>query len=369
MGLPKIGGTLGQLQKKTNISHVGKGITTAAFGGPTGGNERYPGYTEVDSNEIPYQDNETGETVYGTQAEVQSAAHHADQERKNERQAIYTSQIEQMVQARDRQKAYGEELKLKAMGKFGVSAAESQLQMATDKNMRGALAMAASGRGNAALANQAAGAQRAEMGQVAAAQATSLRAQEQQQAQAQYAALVSDMRHQELGIESAMARREGQILGVESQEAALSAQASQQASAQAAAEKNAWRSAAADFGTAYVTSGGSEAAKATQTPAPSPAPGAPQYALTGGQPATSLTGAPPQGTPQQFQAMQGFAPPQGGGFGGMGGGFAPPQGGQFQGGGFTGSPEQMAYQGPQDDQARRHQQMMAMVNAQRMGRF
>lgn len=84
-------------------------------------------------------------------------------------------------------------------GGHGPSAAQSQLQQATDQNMRGALAMAASGRGNAALAGQAAGRQRAQMGQEAALQSASLRAQEQQQATGQLGQAISGAGQQELG--------------------------------------------------------------------------------------------------------------------------------------------------------------------------
>lgn len=65
----------------------------------------------------------------------------------------------------------------------GPSAAQAQLQQATDQNMRQALAYAASSRGNPALAQQAAGRQRAQMSQQAVAQSAALRAQEQAAAQ------------------------------------------------------------------------------------------------------------------------------------------------------------------------------------------
>lgn len=65
----------------------------------------------------------------------------------------------------------------------GPSAAQAQLQQATDQNMRQALAMAASSRGNPALAMQAAGRQRALASQQGAAQSADLRAREIQNAQ------------------------------------------------------------------------------------------------------------------------------------------------------------------------------------------
>ncbi len=70
-----------------------------------------------------------------------------------------------------------------AAGVGGPSAAQSQLQSATDQGIRQSMAMAASGRGNPALAQQAAGQQQAQMSQQAAQASASLRAREQQSAQ------------------------------------------------------------------------------------------------------------------------------------------------------------------------------------------
>ena len=81
-----------------------------------------------------------------------------------------------------------------AQGNGGPSVAQDQLQLASDKNMRGAMAMAASGRGNAALAGQAAGNQRAMMGQQLASQSGILRAQEMQSARQELAAAMSGVR-------------------------------------------------------------------------------------------------------------------------------------------------------------------------------
>ena len=58
----------------------------------------------------------------------------------------------------------------------GPSAAQDQLQLASQRNMRAALSMAASGRGNPALASQSAGNQRAIIGQQQASQSGALRA-------------------------------------------------------------------------------------------------------------------------------------------------------------------------------------------------
>ena len=70
----------------------------------------------------------------------------------------------------------------------GPSAAQDQLQQATDQNMRSALALGRSGRGNPALAMQSAGRQRATMSQKHAAQSGDLRAREMQTAQSNLSA-------------------------------------------------------------------------------------------------------------------------------------------------------------------------------------
>lgn len=73
-----------------------------------------------------------------------------------------------------------DELRRQAAGKGAPSAAQAQLQQATDANMRQSLAMAAGSRGNPALAMQAADRNRAATSQQAGAQSAALRAQEQQ---------------------------------------------------------------------------------------------------------------------------------------------------------------------------------------------
>ncbi len=90
-------------------------------------------------------------------------------------------------------------LKDRAAGTGGPSAAQDQLQLASDQNMRGALAMAASGRGNPALAMQAAGQQRGVMGQQLVAQSGALRAQEQQQATSQLGSAIRGDQQEALG--------------------------------------------------------------------------------------------------------------------------------------------------------------------------
>lgn len=99
--------------------------------------------------------------------------------------------------ARLKQSEFAGMLRRRAEGTAGPSAAEGQLQLATDQNMRQALAMAASGRGNPALAGQAAGRQRALMGQQSAQQASSLRAQEQQAASTQLGSVLQGARQAE----------------------------------------------------------------------------------------------------------------------------------------------------------------------------
>jgi len=118
-------------------------------------------------------------------------------------------------------------LQARAAGTGGPSAAEAQLQQATDRNMRGAMAMAASGRGNAALAGQAAGQQRAQMGQEAASQSASLRAQEQQQATSQLGQAIGGTQQQELGY----AGLEAQMYGADQNRIAAENAAALQASA------------------------------------------------------------------------------------------------------------------------------------------
>ena len=80
----------------------------------------------------------------------------------------------------------------------GPSAAQAQLQMGTDANMRQALAMAASSRGNPALAGMQASRDRTLASQTQASQAAALRASEIQAAQGQLGGALQGMRGQDL---------------------------------------------------------------------------------------------------------------------------------------------------------------------------
>lgn len=98
------------------------------------------------------------------------------------------------AQARNQQMGLAAMLQQAAMGQ-GPSAAQSQLQSATDRGMQQAMAMAASGRGdNTALNFRNAAWQQAGMGQQAANQSAQLRAQEMQSAQGGLAQLLGGIR-------------------------------------------------------------------------------------------------------------------------------------------------------------------------------
>ena len=182
--LPKVGGTPAQWQKKTNISSGLKGMDQML--GNQGGMD-----TSGRGRVIPPTDEFGNEWRYGPnsgppQRTPEQAA--ADLARENEarRAANRAQQGEQIT-----------DLQAAARGE-GPSAAQDQLQLATDQNMRQALAMAASGRGNPALANQAAGRQRAMMSQQHGSQAGALRAQEMQSAQQQLSGALQAQRGQDL---------------------------------------------------------------------------------------------------------------------------------------------------------------------------
>ena len=103
-------------------------------------------------------------------------------------------------------------LQAQAAGTGGPTAAQAQLQQATDQNLRSALAMAASSRGNPALASQAAGRQMSMANQQAAAQSAALRAGEQQAAQGLLGNVLSGARGQDqsfaqAGLEGALAQQ------------------------------------------------------------------------------------------------------------------------------------------------------------------
>jgi hypothetical protein len=116
-----------------------------------------------------------------------------------------TPLVNEQLKAKTRadQAAQIEILQAQARGE-GPSAAQDQLQLATDQNMRASLAMAASSRGNPALAMQGADRQRAIIGQQQAAQSGALRAQEMQGAQAQLAQAIQSQRQQDIGGEASI---------------------------------------------------------------------------------------------------------------------------------------------------------------------
>jgi hypothetical protein len=91
------------------------------------------------------------------------------------------------------------ELQRQASGQGAPSAAQAQLQQATDSNMRQSLAMASSGRGNPALAMQAADRNRAIASQQGVAQSASLMAQEKQQATANLLNALGQASNTEMG--------------------------------------------------------------------------------------------------------------------------------------------------------------------------
>lgn len=109
-------------------------------------------------------------------------------------------------QSRGRQMQFLNALGAQARGEGGPSQAQAALQGASDKNMRQALAMANSGRGNPALAQQAAQRQIGQAGQETANSVSQLRNQEMQQAQAMQGSMIQGLRGQDMTAEqSAMA--------------------------------------------------------------------------------------------------------------------------------------------------------------------
>ena len=144
----------------------------------------------------------------GETAEEAAAKRAAAEKAASEMAAAAAERKGHVDTARGRQSQLAVQLGQQAAGVGGPTAAQAQLQSATDQNMRSALAMAASGRGNAALAGQNAGRQRALMGQQAAQQSAALRAEEQQSAQAQLGSVLQGMQQTELGIEQQFIARE-----------------------------------------------------------------------------------------------------------------------------------------------------------------
>jgi len=138
--------------------------------------------------------------------------------------------------ARNRQSRLARQLFDRSEGRGGPSAAEAQLQQASEANQRQAMALASSGRGNPALARQFAGRQQAQVGQQAAQQAAVLRAQEQQAATTQLGSVLQGARQQELGMEQQRIQRE-QIEASERNAAVQAAAQADAAKAQAKASK------------------------------------------------------------------------------------------------------------------------------------
>lgn len=174
---------------KDTLSDISKGvdITFGTQGGmDTGGRGQVETMKNAQGEDFDFGDpnEKTAEQVANEKGAAELAKLQAERALTREQQ---TAQIEQLQAA-----ARGE----------GPSAAQDQLQLATDQNMRAALAMAASGRGNPALAGQAASGQRAIIGQQQAAQAGALRAQEMQVAQSSLAQAIQSQRQQDIGMES-----------------------------------------------------------------------------------------------------------------------------------------------------------------------
>lgn len=116
----------------------------------------------------------------------------------------------QSDQTRGRQMSLADSLAASAAGR-GPSAAQSQLNLATDRNMKQALSLALSARGgNQIAALKQAQDTRAELGQQAGQQAATLRAQEQQQARGQLAEVLNTSRGQDLGAATTNAQMQQQ---------------------------------------------------------------------------------------------------------------------------------------------------------------
>lgn len=181
---PRMGGTPAAWQKKTNVSSATKGVDQMM--GTQGGMDT-SGRGQV-------------EPIKNSKGEPWDFSKDADPNQKSAEQAnqdkLDTLQ-EQLAESRALQNANIEQLQAASRGE-GPSAAQDQLQLATDQNMRQSLAMAASGRGNAALALQGAGRERAIMGQQLVSQSGALRAQEMQSAQVQLSQAIQAQRQQDL---------------------------------------------------------------------------------------------------------------------------------------------------------------------------
>lgn len=139
--------------------------------------------------------------------------------------------------ARNRQSRLARQLFDRSEGRGGPSAAEAQLQQASEANQRQAMALASSGRGNPALASRFAGQQQAQVGQQAAQQSAVLRAQEQQAATTQLGSVLQGARQQELGMEQQRIQREQIEAGERNAAVAAQAQADSAKSAAKASKQ------------------------------------------------------------------------------------------------------------------------------------
>jgi len=181
-GALKGGDALGGLQKKVNVKNIVTGIETGGKGRPGAGtpDPQDPGnIPQTGTLALPGLPGTVGGPPLGTPIVEGGTGGAGGGIIQNDDQA-------QQIAA----------LQAAARGE-GPSAAQDQLQLATDQNMRQALAMAASGRGNPALAMQGAGRQRALMSQQHGAQSGALRAQEMQSAQGQLAQAIQQKRAQD----------------------------------------------------------------------------------------------------------------------------------------------------------------------------
>lgn len=123
-----------------------------------------------------------------------------DQEFQNVKNRDFSKMdLDKQAAMRSNQQALIEQLQAASRGE-GPSAAQAQLKSATDQNLRNALAMAASSRGNPALAAQAAGRERAIISQTAANQSAALRAQEMQAARGLLGDTLQSARGQDIGL-------------------------------------------------------------------------------------------------------------------------------------------------------------------------
>ena len=193
-GISKPSDVLDPIGRTTDaVGSIGGGVDTmygTQGGMDTGGRSQVEPMKDQFGNDWEYGKNTTGQKT-------------ADQVAQEKIAADLAAQEAQKAEVRKQQSEQIAILQAAARGE-GPSAAQDQLQLATDQNMRSSLAMAASSRGNPALAMQSADRQRAIIGQQQGAQAGALRAQEMQSAQAQLAQAIQSQRQQDIGLESSV---------------------------------------------------------------------------------------------------------------------------------------------------------------------